>query len=95
MNGGVTLKASWRVSIGHGAFKDYMIGKPGKSGSHISKGTNKTGIIRDSDDATQSRKTSGRELIKCPYPKPTQVGEASSLRCSREPYVKELGKIAP
>ena len=44
-----------------------MIGKPGKSGSLISKGTNKTGLFRDSDDAILSRKTSGRELIKCPY----------------------------
>ena len=28
-------------------------------------------------------------------PKLTQEDEANSLRRSREPYVKELGKIAP
>ena len=28
-------------------------------------------------------------------PKPTQVGEARSLRCARETNVKELGKLAP
>ena len=30
-----------------------------------------------------------------PVPKLTLVGEANSLRRSREPYVKELGKLTP
>ena len=42
-----------------------------------------------------TRKASETPAVCHPYRKPTQVGEASSLRCARETNVKELGKLAP
>jgi hypothetical protein len=38
---------------------------------------------------------SRRELIGCPYRKPTQVGEEKILRRLRELSSKELGKFPP
>ena len=38
---------------------------------------------------------SRRELIGCPYRKPTQVGEEKILRRLRELSSKELGKLPP
>ena len=42
-----------------------------------------------------TRKASETPAAYPPVPKPTQVGEARSLRCARETNVKELGKLTP
>jgi hypothetical protein len=66
-----------------------------RAGKSVRARSGAGGALRGRTDRKSVRENLRSEACVVTVPNLTQEDEASSLRRSREPYVKELGKLTP